>query len=127
MSMNQEEALKALLDRGMNPDEAERFLDGRRVKTKGLQLPPDQALDLMNQMSQFGILTGPVRFFIVLTEDNEQRLLDLLTTTGSEVALEGRFDTADLNKDPIGDYNRQIQDGYAGSADFEGSDSKLVN
>lgn len=127
MSMSKTESMKMLLDHGMDQKEADKFLDGRKVTTKGLQLPAEQALDLMNQMSKYGMFTGPVRFFVVITEDNEQRLLDLLNSTGNEVAIEGRFDTGDMGKDPIGDYNRQIRDGYSGSAEFEGAESKLVN
>lgn len=127
MTTNEEKNMKMLLERGMDQKEAGKFLDGRNVITKGLQLPAEHALELMNQMVKYGMFTGPVRFFVVIAEDNEQRLLDLLNSTGEDVAVEGRFDTGDVNKDPIGDYNRQIQDGYSGSADFEGTGSKLIN
>ena len=127
MSTKKEEGMKMLLDHGMNKEEAVKFLDGRKVMTKGLQLPAQEALALMNKMAEFGMFTGPVRFFIVVAENNEQRLLDLLNSTGHDVALEGRFNTADMGKDPIGDYSRQVADGYSGSSDFEGVDLSKMN
>lgn len=127
MTTSKEKNLKMLLDHGMDRKEAEKFLDGRNVITKGLQLPAEHALELMNKISKYGMFTGPVRFFVVIAEDNEQRLLDLLNSTGEDVAIECRFNTGDMSKDPIGDYNRQIQDGYSGSAEFEGTGSKLIN
>lgn len=125
--MSKEEGMKMLLDHGMDEEEAKKFLDGRKTMTKGLQLPAQEALALMNKMAEFGMFTGPVRFYIVLAEDNEQRLIDLIESTGHPVAKEARFDLADIGKDPIGDYSRQMSDGYAGTADFEGVDPSKLN
>ena len=127
MSAKKDEGMKILLDHGMNEEEATKFLDGRKVMVKGLQLPALEALDLMNKMAEFGVFTGPVRFYVVISEDNERRLMDLIESTGRAVAKEGRFDTADIGKDPIGDYNRKVADGYAGTAGFEELDPETMN
>lgn len=125
--MTREEGMKMLLDHGMSKKEAVKFLTSNKIKTKGLQLPAQEALALMNKIAEYGIFAGPVRFFVMVTEENEQRLLDLLNSTGHEVAFEGGFDTHDMSKDPIGDYSRRIQSGYAGTADFEGIDPSKLN
>ncbi|KKN02305.1 hypothetical protein LCGC14_1118940 [marine sediment metagenome] len=127
MNVNKDEEMKMLLDHGMNEEEAAKFLDGRDVIVKGLQLPALEALSLMNKMAEFGIFTGPVRFYVVISEDNEQRLMDLVESTGHPVAKEAQFDLKDIGKDPIGDYNRKVADGYAGTADFEGMDPEITN
>ncbi len=117
-----------LLDRGMDEEEAKKFVDGRKVITKGLQLPPDQALELMTEMSKYGILHGPVRFFVVITEDNEQRLLELIKSTfGDTPLILGSVAGGDVSEDPIGDYVRTIRDGFSGSAGLNVDPSKLGN
>jgi hypothetical protein len=68
-----------------------------------------------------------MRFFVLITKDNKQRLQDLLNSTGQGVVHEGQFPVEDVGKDPIGDFDRKIQDGYTGSANFEGADRKLLN
>ncbi len=113
--MNKEEGMELLTAGGMSQEEAEKFLDGRPVVTKGLQLPPDQALALMNRMSEFGMFTGPVRFYVVVTEDNEQRLHDMVSEGGKPI-VEANFDLGAMSEDPIGDTNRLIADGFSGTA-----------
>ena len=121
--MDKKEGMKLLLGQGMSEEEAVKFLDGRKVTAKGLQLPPDQALDLMNKMSEFGMLTGPVRFYVMVTEDNAQRLRDLITNNGQEQVVEGDFDPGKMEEDPIG----QIANGFSGTAGFGAIDPSKVN
>ncbi len=127
MSMSKEEAMEMLIERGMEETEAKKFMGAKagELITKGLQLPADQALDIMIEMSRYGVLTGPVRFYIVVTKDNEQRLLDELKVTGEEPIVLAAIKPDDIGEDPIGDYNRTIQDGFSGDAGLRGDPTKM--
>lgn len=127
--MSREEAMEMLLQQGMEKEEAERLVGAKagELVTKGLQIPSDQAARLVGSISKFGAFSGPMRFFVLITKENEQRLLDLLSSTGKESVVAGEFDTADMGKDPIGDYDRKIRDGFAGTAELEGTDLSKMN
>lgn len=127
--MTKEEGMELLLEAGVDPEEALKILESKsgELVTKGLQLPGQDAARLIAEISKFGLFSGPMRFFVLISKDNEQRLLDLLSSTGKEPIIGGEFATSDMGKDPIGDYARQISDGFSGSAEFEGINPKLVN
>lgn len=127
--MTKEEGMELLLEAGVDPEEALKILESKEgeLVTKGLQIPAQDAARLVKEISKFGMFSGPMRFFVLISKDNEQRLLDLLSSTGKEPVIGGEFAVADMGKDPIGDYAKQIQDGFSGSAEFEGIDPKLVN
>ncbi len=112
---------KQLTDQGMDEGEAKKFLARNcQIVTKGIQLPPHQAFRILEQMTKFGVLAGPVRFFIAVSKDNEQRLMELITSLAGPPILEGTFKPSEVGGDPIGDFARKINDGYAGSAPFNG-------
>jgi hypothetical protein len=118
--MTFEESVKELTDQGMDEGEARKFLaKDCKVITRGIQLPARHALELLNELTDFGVLAGPVRFFMVTSKDNAQRLLDVVSSIGGPPIVEGTFKPGD-SADPIGDFADTINKGYAGSADFDG-------
>lgn len=126
--MDKNEGMKLLVGRGMDIDEARDFLDGRPVVTKGLQLPPEEALAVMNSLSRIGIFQGPVRFFVSITESNVPKLMNILQEQiGKEPIHEQEFFLGDIGKDPIGALAKRVSEGYSGDADFQQEDPPKAN
>ena len=92
MDNKKEEAMLFLLKGGMDKHEAEEFLDGRKVLTQYMQLPSSDALKIMNKMRSFSMLSGPVRFYIAITKENEQRLINLVSESCNKEIITGSVD-----------------------------------
>jgi hypothetical protein len=118
--MTKLEGMEMCLERGITKESAERFMDGRPIMTKGVQLPPEHALTVMNQLAEIGMFAGPIRFYVMLAEDDEAKLEEIIASTGHEIIREeGLGDPANL-KDAIAA-------GYKGSQGLEGLDKSKLN
>jgi len=126
--MKRNEGIEFLIARGQTRENAETFIDSKDIQTKGLQLPPESAMEVMTELTKMGLLVGPVRFYVKIPVEHERALLGALeAVSDGPVATEGTFDVANIGENPIGDEAARLAAGYSGDAGLAGLDKSKVH
>jgi hypothetical protein len=76
---SREEIHAELLEGGMDPEEVENFLTpGREAMKMKIQLPPAEALAILEEITKTGILVGPMKFEILFSKNRRDKVAGII-------------------------------------------------
>lgn len=101
--------------RGMDSLEAKAFAASSNCPTRGIQLPPDVALEVMQKLIKFGLIVGPVNFFFCSPVEEDPRFEAIIKSTSSEV-LRGEVNlTPNHGESSMETLTREVSKGFSGT------------
>jgi hypothetical protein len=119
VKVKKDEAREILRERGMDPEEIEKFIGDGELATIGVQVPPDKALGMMQDIVKFGLLAGPIRFFVLLPAENRERLREIVAREGQEPLIIENFASQE------GDYYDTLEEGFKGDSLLGDDEGKI--